>query len=312
MTIKKRDLASFKAALKKSGNTSTTFQNNYYPFYNINFDEKCTVRFIPDKNEDNELAFMVEKLTHELTINGQKRVVPCLKMFGSTECPICKKCASIFKIEGEKSPTGKRLYRKKQHIAQVLVVEDPLPYKEGETKAQGTVKLLNIGYSIHQKIDSAYDDDEMDSYPDDYETGFDFVIKKTKKGEHANYENSGFARRSRALSDEEIAVAEAARIDLATLLPKPLSVEELTKLLEADLNGTSLDETAPPATTSNTSIDPQDNVAAVASFKANADSNVDDGDELLPPPSSDVVEEADDILATLKQMRAAKAKQQSE
>lgn len=307
----RKSLKDLKSAFKTSNESSNSARSsNYYPFYRMDFDEKAVVRFLPDLNEENPLGFLVEKLTHTLTINGERKTVPCLKNYGENDCPICKASAQFYKDEGDNTKDGKRLYRKKQHLAQVLVVEDPLPYKEGEETAQGKVKLINISYSIYNQIKEAFDEDELEEIPWDYEAGTDFMIKKTKKGNYANYDGSRFNKRERPLSEDELAAIEGNLIDLSTLLPKKPTVEELQKLLDADLNGEVLDEGEDESsqsgskTTSKSSKrdDDDEDDAPVSQKKSSAglpDKDEDDDDE------DDFSDDADDILASIRARRNA-------
>lgn len=301
----RKSLKDLKSAFKSnSENSNESRPNNYYPFFAMDFDEKAIVRFLPDLNEDNPLGFLVEKLTHTLTINGEKKTVPCLKMYGESECPICKRSAQFYKDEGDNTKDGKRLYRRKQHLAQVLVVEDPLPYKEDQEPALGKVKLVNISYSIYNKIKEAFDEDELEEIPWDYEEGTDFMIKKTKKGQYANYDASKFQKRERALTEDELAAVEGNLIDLNTLLPKQPSYDDLQKLLDADLNGEVVDEEdmpagsrPAPASKKAKSEDEEDSPKSQAAASKGLPDDDDDDD--------DFSDDADDILASIKARRNA-------
>lgn len=305
--------------LKNAFSTGTTENggegrtNNYYPFYNMDFDEKAVIRFLPDLNEENPLCFLVEKLTHTLMINGERKTVPCLKNYeGETECPICTHSAKLYKEEGQDTKDGKRLYRRKQHLGQVLIVEDPLSYKEGQEPALGKVKLVNISYSVYNKIKEAFDEDELEEVPWDYAEGTDFMIKKTKKGQYANYDASKFQKRERALTDEELAAVEGNLIDLITLLPRKPTAEDLQKFLDADLNGEPLtesdgDEDAPKAKASKAS--------KTSKAKAKSDDDEDDEPKSQKSTSSglpdtkdedddgDFSDDADDVLAAIRARR---------
>lgn len=230
-------LAALKAGLQKNTQTGNT-NNNYYPFYRMGVDEKATIRFLPDKNPMNPLAFLFEKVVHTYTTDEKKNVtVPCMSMYGE-ECPVCKKAAEFFKAEGKESANGRALYKKRQHVAQVLVVKDPLPYKEGEEPATGQFRLISLTSSIISKIQTAIADDELDESPDDYARGTDFTIRKQKKGDYANYDNSKFERSERALSEAEIALAEEKSIDLSTLRPQKPTSDVLVQFIDSYLNGT--------------------------------------------------------------------------
>lgn len=235
------DIASRMAALKSAHTPKpkSTGSNSYYPFYNMGYDENCVIRFLPDLNTNNPLVFMYEKMTHNLpTADGKSMSVPCLKMYGESECPICKRAAEHYKAEGKESKIGKMLYVKRSYLTQALVVKDPLPYKEGETPATGQVRIVGISPSIYGKIQSAFADDDLRNPPEDYKSGTDFMIKKTKKGEYANYENSKFLRDERALSDAEMVAIEGKLVDLSTLRPAKPEVTELIMKMEAAIAGT--------------------------------------------------------------------------
>ena len=235
----KERLQALRGTLVPQTNNNQSFNTNYYPFFAMDFDEKSVVRFLPDLNEDNPRQFLQEKLTHTLTIDGVKKNVPCMKMYGETECPICTASAAEYKKvpQGQPCPAGKALYRKQQHLAQVIVIEDPLKYKEDEEPALGQVKLINMSWMLFNKLTAAFDDDELEDLPYDFENGTDFVIKKTKNGEYASYDNSKFKRDVRPLTAEELAVVESSMIDLSTLLPAKPTVEMMHQYLQGHITG---------------------------------------------------------------------------
>lgn len=210
--------------------------NNYYPFWNLKPGEQATVRLLPDKNEDNPFDFYVEKLTHTLIINGEQKTVPCLKMYGE-ECPICKVSSSFYKSKDEIS--GKKYWRKKQHVIQALILEDPLPPEQdtGENHT-GKVRFLSLGYQLYSIIREAMESGELDVVPYAYEGGYNFIIKKTQQGDYPTYTvGSKFARKPTDLTDEEIEFVEEHMVDLATLLPARPDIDKVNEMLEAALTG---------------------------------------------------------------------------
>jgi len=271
----------------------TTFVSNYYPFWNMKSGERAIVRFLPDTNQQNPRGFLVEKIFHNLVINGKKKMVPCLSMYGE-ECPICKLSQAYYKAKDE--PNGKKYWRKKQYIAQALVVEDPLPADEEGEKHQGKVRFFALGYQIYNIIKEAFaaTDDGLESIPYNTHDGYDFIIKKSEKGGYADYSvGTKFYSKQRGLSENEIEVATENSISLETLLPKNPGVAKIQAMLDADVNGEDFQEN---------------------------DSNNDD-DDFTPPakpaaapkPSSapPAVTDDDDIdamLAVVKARRAAAAK----
>lgn len=237
----KHTLDSLKAAFggeNKEGGNRENFTNNYYPFWNMKTGQKAVIRFLPDKDDTNPRGFLVEKVFHNLTINGQKKTVPCLSMYGE-ECPICKVSQEYYKAKDDAN--GKKYWRKKQYIAQALVVEDPLPADQetGETHA-GKVRYFALGYQIYNIIKEAFasEDEPLEAVPYSFNDGYDFIIKKSEKGGYADYSvGTKFLSRQRGLDEDEFTVVEEGMIDLHTLLPKNPGVEKVQAMLNADLTG---------------------------------------------------------------------------
>lgn len=215
-----------------------TFTNNYYPFWNMKAGQRAIIRFLPDRDESNVRGFLVEKVFHNLSINGQKKTVPCLSMYGE-DCPVCKISQDYYKAKDEVN--GKKYWRKKQYIAQALIVEDPLEADKdtGETHA-GKVRYIALGYQLYNIIKEAFasEDDPLDDVPYSFEGGYDFIIKKSQQGEYSTYTmGTKFQSKQRALSEDELVVVEDGMIELTTLLPKNPGVEKVQAMLNADLNG---------------------------------------------------------------------------
>lgn len=300
-----------RAAFKKNENEGSSRPNNYFPFWNIPENSQATVRFLPDANAENPMGFVVEKHMHTLTINGENKSVPCLKMYGE-ECPICKVSQAYYKEEDKVN--GKKYWRKKQHIAQVLVMEDPLPPDEdsGENH-EGKVRFVALGFQLFNIIKDAFESGELDEVPFAYEGGTNFIIKKTKQGEYPSYSLSKFARKSTDLTDDEIAAVTDQLVDLSTLLPANPGLEKVEAMLEAALTGaeyTEGDSDSKPARTSKPAkaakadadeddvpFDTDDKPAA----KAAAVEESADGE------SGEYDDEADQILAQIRARQAKKA-----
>ena len=231
----RKSLEELRAAYKKD-DAKTSRPNNYYPFWNMKEGEQCIIRFLPDADEDNPLGFMVEKLTHTLTLNGERKNVPCLKNYGE-DCPICKVSQGYYK-EDDKA-NGKLYWRKKQHIVQALIVEDPLPKDAdtGETH-EGKVRAVSLGFQLFEIIKAAFEGGELDEIPYAYEGGCNFIIKKSKQGEYASYSvGSNFARKATDLDEDEIAVATDGMVELTSLLPPNPGIDKVEAMLEAALTG---------------------------------------------------------------------------
>jgi len=261
--------------------------NNYYPFWNMKEGESAIVRFLPDGNSENPLGFLVEKIMHNLDINGERKSVPCLSMYGE-DCPICALSSQYYKAEDKTN--GKKYWKKKQHIAQAVIVEDPLDADDTGETHEGKVRYVALGYQVFNIIKAAFEDGELDEIPYAYDGGTNFIIKKSKQGEYASYSLSKFARKSTDLDEDVIANFDLA--DLADLLPKNPGIEKVEAMLEAAVTGAEYNASNSSSTTPVSAA--QETPAAETSTVT--ESNDDDTDD-----------EADDILAQIRARRAAKA-----
>jgi len=308
-------LAALKAAYKptqRENGEGSTFTNNYYPFWNMKPGERCVIRFIPDKNENNPRGFLVEKVFHNLTINGQKKTVPCLSMY-EQDCPICKLSQDYYKVDDKVN--GGKYWRKKQYIAQALIVEDPLPAGDDGETHEGKIRYFALGYQIYKIIQEAFGSDDLDEVPYSFEGGYDFVIKKTEQGGYASYNvGTKFQSKQRDLTEEELSITEEHMIDLSTLLPKNPGVEKVQAMLNADINGGDVDEDddapTPPVATKSVSKKPvvvDEDDEDVPAPRVNS----------LPPKSTKQAAQAEesassdeDVEAMLATIRARRAKQE--
>ncbi len=251
---KKPSLADIRAKYKQKiegkkkdfGNTN----NDVYPHWNIEENATATVRILPDKNEDNEDNFFIEKLEHKLSINGKDRKIPCIKMWGE-KCPICELSAKYYKADkaaGNKdSVQGKYYYFKRTSLMKALITKDPISYEGGGESAVGQVKTLQFTYQLMNLINAALaeEDEEkaLTALPWDLDEGYNFVIKKTKQGEYDNYSTgSGFSNKVTGIPEQYREAVEAGMVDLSTLLPANPGLEAVQKLLEAHLSGDDVED----------------------------------------------------------------------
>ncbi len=297
-------LEQIKAAWKKpeQNEGGGSRPNNYYPFWNIADGQQAVVRFLPDKKQDNPFGFVVEKLMHTLTINGENKSVPCLKMHGE-ECPVCKVSSEYYKKEDKVN--GKKYWRKKQHLAQAIIIEDPLKPDEatGETH-QGKLRFLALGFQLFQVIQAAFESGDLEVVPYDMDGGYDFVIKKTPQGEYSTYAiGSRFkVGKPRPLTDEERAVADEHMIDLSTLLPQNPGEEKVSSMLAAALTGSSYTDDS-KSNSSKASDDAGDSDDDMSSYKkAPATKST----PKVTEPDDDSDDEADEVLAEIRNRRAKK------
>lgn len=236
------------AFLNNESSSKQNFTNNYYPFWEMPEGTHAVVRFLPDGNQDNPLGFVVEKRMHNLVINGEKKSVPCMTMYGE-ECPICK-VSSAFYDKGDED-RGKAYWRKRQYLTQAIVVEDPLPPDQTTKETyEGKVCCLALGYQLYNIVKDAIKSGELDAVPYKFKNGVDFIIKRSKQGKFSTYTvGSKFMRKNRDLSDEEVALAQRDMIDLSTLLPRQPQLEKIQEDLAASLNTTAAAMTGGPTAT---------------------------------------------------------------
>lgn len=293
-------LDALKAAFGKAKeSTNDDLYAETYPFWMMKDNEQAIIRFLPDGDDQNPLAFLAEKLMHKLNINGKRRSVPCLKMYGESDCPICAISADYYKNEDKVN--GKKYWRNKQHIARAIIVEDPLPVEDGKESHVGQIRTINLSYQIYESINQAFQSGELDDVPFDFENGCDFIIKKkvTKEGdkEYASYVYSTFSRRSTPISkyidESTIVLAE-----LSSFLPENPGREKLEEYLQADITGSAVGESsgAKPSTSS-----VGDQLAALKAKTAKTTEEVvtPKATPKATPSDDDVDSEADAILASI-------------
>ena len=304
MSSTKKSLASLKSAFggeeNQNNNQGQQFTNNYYPFWSMAVGQKAVVRFLPDLNESNPRGFLVEKVTHTLTINGQVKKIPCLSMY-EEECPICKISSAYYKAKDEIN--GKKYWKKRQYLGQALIIEDPLPAGEDGETHEGKVRMIALGFQLYNIIKEAFASDELEGIPYDFEEGYDFIIKKTEQGSYATYVvGTKFANKQRSLTGAELEIAEAGMIDLATLLPKNPGVAKVQAMLDAEMNGEDYQD---PSVTDNTPD--QDHPIVSKPIVTAPSKDVDWEDKKAastPVASNDAAgEDVDDMLAQIRARR---------
>lgn len=268
-------LDQLKSAFKQPEKEGGNLPSNYYPFWRMKDGESAVVRFLPDADAENPFGFMVEKLMHTLEIGGERKSVPCRKMYGE-DCPICK-LSSEFYNKNDKV-NGKKYWRKKQYITQALIIEDPLdPNPDTGETHEGQVRLLTLGWQVYNVIKEAFESGELDEIPYAFKGGCDFVIKKSKQGEYSTYAmGSRFARKSTDLTDEQIALVEENLEDLKTLLPKDPGEEKVQGMLEAALTGSSYDGDDGSSATSSAGKETSTSAASTTATEEVTDDDTDD------------------------------------
>ena len=228
------DLASAFAS-KASGEGSGNQQwKLFFNFWKAPVDSISVVRFLPDVDEENPMGFLVENLAHELVINGKREKVPCLKMYGE-DCPICALSQKYYdeKSADHNEQLGKKYYRKKSYIGQVLVIESPIEHDQEQL-----VKPIEFGPKIFKQIQSAFQSGDLEEAPYELKGGYNFRIKKSKSGEYADYGTSSFSPKQTDVADD---ILESMTLfNLADFRTARISREVLEAMLLADQTGGSM------------------------------------------------------------------------
>ena len=231
-----------------SSGQRTQSDNSIYPHWNIEEGTIATVRFIPDGKADNPY-FWVERQIIKLPFNGvknnteKKRVevqVPCMEMYGET-CPVLAEVRPWYKDETLKDLANK-YWKKRSYLFQGFVRQNPLG---DDSTPTNPIRRFVISPQIFTIIKSSLMDTEIEELPTDYMRGLDFNIRKTKKGDYADYNTSNWARKESPLTEAEQAAIEAHGLfNLTDFLPKKPSEAELRvikEMFEASVDGSPYD-----------------------------------------------------------------------
>ena len=246
-------LAEIRAKLKEQearsgGNTSSGGDNAIFPFWNMQEGQTTTVRFLPDGDESNTF-FWQERLLIKLPFAGIKGEtdsrpvqvqVPCMEMYGET-CPVLSEVRGWFK-DPKLEDMGRKYWKKRSYVFQGFVTDNPLTE---DSTPDNPIRRFIIGPQIFQIIKGALMDPDMNELPTDYTAGVDFRLTKNSKGGYADYSTSTWARRERALNEDEYKAIETNGLyNLSDYLPKKpgdVEVEVIKKMFEASVDGEAYD-----------------------------------------------------------------------
>lgn len=209
--------------------------NAIYPHWNIDEGTSATLRFLPDADVDNTF-FWQERQMIRLTFPGIKGgdmkpvtvQVPCAEMYGDT-CPVLTEVRPWFK-DPSLEDMGRKYWKKRSYIFQGYVTENPMT--EANTP-ENPIRRFVISPQIFNIIKSALMDPDMENMPTDYMNGTDFRVTKTTKGQYADYSTSKWARKERALDENELAAIDTHGLhNLADFLPKRPGADEINAISE--------------------------------------------------------------------------------
>ena len=281
------------------GNQGTPIWKKFYQFWKMPDNTTAQVRFLPDRDEDsNPLKFLVENLTHELVVNGQKKKVPCLSMYGEA-CPICEHSQKLY-AEGNED-MGKKYYKKRSYLGQVLVIESPFEYIDEKDENPGIVKLIDFGPKVFKCIQTAFQSGDLEEAPYEFKGGYNFRIKKTKAGQWSDYGTSSFSPKQTDLEEEVIDAVKAELYSLSEFREKHVSRASLEAMLLADQTGQALHDSKESNDTP---------VSTKESAPAKVDSE--DSEDSTSSTTSNDSASSDKAKSVLEQLRARAAAKKAE
>ena len=236
------------ASSQQNTGGTTGGDNAIYPHWNIAEGTSATIRFLPDGDTSNTF-FWVERAMIKLPFAGVKGEtnskpvtvqVPCMEMWGES-CPILTEVRPWFKDKSLEE-MGRKYWKKKSYLFQGLVVDSKL--QEDKTP-ENPIRRFIISPQIFNIVKNALMDSEIEELPTDYVRGLDFKIVKSTKGGYADYSTSTWARRERALNDnEKAAIEQFGLYNLKEFLPKKPGAVELQvikEMFEASVDGEAFD-----------------------------------------------------------------------
>jgi len=240
--------AKLQASSNQNNNNSGGGDNAIFPHWNAAEGTTSMVRFLPDADPNNTF-FWVERAMIKLPFAGVKGEanskpvtvqVPCMEMWGET-CPILTEVRPWFKDKSLED-LGRKYWKKRSYLFQGLVVNSDL--KEDKVP-ENPIRRFIIGSQIFNIVKNALMDSEIEELPTDYVRGLDFKIAKTTKGGYADYSTSTWARRERALNDEEkAAIEQYGLFNLQDFLPKKpgeVELKVMKEMFEASVDGEAFD-----------------------------------------------------------------------
>jgi len=161
--------------------------------------------------------------------------VPCGEMYDDT-CPVLTEVRPWFK-DPSLEDMGRKYWKKRSYLFQGFVTDNPLD----EEEAENPIRRFMISPQIFNIIKGALMDPDMENIPVDYVNGTDFRITKQVSGQYADYNTSKWARKERALTEEELAaIDEHGLNDLSSFLPARPTAEHyevIAAMFEASVNG---------------------------------------------------------------------------
>lgn len=231
---------------KENKQSSFTSDNAIYPFWNIPENTTAQLRFLPDRDENNDFFWAERQMIRlkfagvvgQPSTNNRETIVqvPCLEMWGET-CPVLTEIRPWFK-DNDLETLARQYWKKRSYVFQGFVRENPMKEDDGP---ENPIRRFVINPSIFDIIKAALMDPDMEEIPTDFEAGTDFRLIRTKQGEFSSYKTSSYSRKTSSLSPNEREAIEAYGLfTLADYLPKKpgeKEIEAIAEMFAASVNG---------------------------------------------------------------------------
>lgn len=221
---------------KTENNNNSGGDRASYAFWNIPEDTPTSLRFLPDADPNNTF-FWVDRTVIKIPFNGIRGEhsnpitvqIPCMDMFGKQDYILNE--IRPWWNDPTLKPLASKYWKKTSHLFQGFVVNDTT--KE-ENIPENPIRRFIINPEIFQLIKAILMDPEVEDLPTDYNGGYDFRLVKTKgPGGYNNYKTSSWARKARALDDNErAAIEQNGLFNLRDFLPKEPTDEEQEAIKE--------------------------------------------------------------------------------
>jgi hypothetical protein len=243
MAMSKLEQMRAKLKLKEQQRKGSGGDQASFPFWNMEDGKSTTVRFLPDKNENNEWHWVERSMFKWTFVDNQnptkqiRMTLPCREMYeGLKSCKIVNDLRPMYRGDEEDKKTAGKFWPKKSYIYHGFVRATPIVE---DNPPENKDRIFVINRMLHDQIKNGFlsDDPEtlFDHDPFGLTKGTNFVIKKAKDGAYSTYNSSTWSaqRYASELTDDEKANIEKFGLwDLSTRIPAKPSDEAFEVMYE--------------------------------------------------------------------------------
>ena len=232
-------LAEIRAKLAASNTSKENTPSGIFPHWLAPMNTTTTVRLLPDANDQNG-TFWIEKKSSRIKFKGMDQdiyvTIPCLENWGQS-CFVKEMLRPCYKADKENIQHYNAAWTKTVYHMNALIIDTQL---EDEDLAETPVRSLIFTNSLFNVVKTFLMDEDVEDVPTDYDKGYDFKIKKTQKGNYADYTSSSFSMKPRKLTqNERSAIDKCGLKDLSTFIGTKPDEEKIAlykEVVEAYIN----------------------------------------------------------------------------